>query len=47
LALRRKWLPNEPDDAETLGTAMWLEKRDQQIMEVAVTQAICKAFNGK
>jgi len=47
LALRRKWLPHEHDDSESLGMAMWLEKRDQQATEVAVTQAICKAFSGK
>ncbi|WP_422386139.1 DUF6890 family protein [Enterovibrio norvegicus] len=45
-ALRRKWLPHEPDTEKSLAQAVWLEKQYWQNMSAAMTNGTAKAFTG-
>ncbi|MFJ3002192.1 DUF6890 family protein [Serratia liquefaciens] len=46
LILRRRYLPGETDDPESLARAMWLDNRYWQNMAIAVNNGIGKAFKG-
>lgn len=46
LALRRHYLPHEPDDEEALARAIWLDKQHQENTSNAIAAGIAKAFNG-
>jgi hypothetical protein len=44
--LAKRWLPNAPLDAETMGAALWLERHYWTSMSNAIADGIGKAFNG-
>ncbi|WP_411841395.1 DUF6890 family protein [Serratia rhizosphaerae] len=46
LALRRHYLPGEPDDQESLARAIWLDNRYWHNMAIAVNNGIGRAFKG-
>lgn len=46
LALRRHYLPHEPDDEEALARAIWLDKQHWNNTGNAIAAGIAKAFNG-
>ncbi|WP_419555453.1 DUF6890 family protein [Photobacterium arenosum] len=46
LAFRRKWLPGEPDDENSLAQAAWLEKRYWENMAAVMASGVSKAFSG-
>ncbi|WP_428808583.1 DUF6890 family protein [Vibrio lamellibrachiae] len=45
--LRRYYLPHEDDDLQNLARAVWLDKREQKRMEVAVQNAVGNLFSSK
>ncbi|WP_414970530.1 DUF6890 family protein [Serratia marcescens] len=47
LTLRRRYLPGEPDDDESLARALWLDNLYWQNMAIAVNNGIAKAFKGE
>ncbi|WP_445399960.1 DUF6890 family protein [Zobellella sp. An-6] len=46
LALRRHYLPHEPDDEEALARAIWLDRKHWEHTANAITAGISKAVNG-
>ncbi|MGY3895463.1 DUF6890 family protein [Aeromonas enterica] len=46
LALRRQYLPGEPDDTDSLARALWLDKHHFDNQVIAVANGIATAFNG-
>ncbi|MGF1702962.1 hypothetical protein L4D09_21980 [Photobacterium makurazakiensis] len=46
LALRRKWLPDEPDTEANLARGIWLEKHYWENMVEATASGVAKAFSG-
>ncbi|ALP43406.1 hypothetical protein [Aeromonas schubertii] len=46
LALRRRYLPHEGDDADSLARALWLDKAERERLAHAVREGIVNAFNG-
>ncbi|WP_434357417.1 hypothetical protein NF212_16210 [Parasalinivibrio latis] len=46
MAYRRKWLPGEPDDEQSLARAVWLEKQYWENMAAVVANGTAKAFTG-
>jgi hypothetical protein len=46
MALVARWLPGEPPTAENMGTAKWLEDQHWHRTEIAVANAIGRAFKG-
>ncbi|WP_412104866.1 DUF6890 family protein [Vibrio mediterranei] len=43
--MRRHFLPNEPDDEQSLSRAIWLDKHQFEREERAVMSAISRLFN--
>ncbi|WP_370700855.1 DUF6890 family protein [Xenorhabdus cabanillasii] len=47
LILRRHYLPNEPDNTESLARAIWLDNRYWDYMRVSTANGIALAFRGE
>ncbi|WP_373276822.1 DUF6890 family protein [Edwardsiella tarda] len=47
LALRRHYLPGEPDDDESFARALWLESRYWENFRIAAANGVATAFNGE
>ncbi|MGX9517976.1 DUF6890 family protein [Vibrio sonorensis] len=45
-ALRRKWLPHEPDTEMSLAQAVWLEKQHWDNTAISNANGTAKAFAG-
>ncbi|MGE6294207.1 DUF6890 family protein [Aeromonas media] len=46
MALRRRYLPHEDDDLDSLARAIWLDKNERESNASAVAEGIAKALNG-
>ncbi|HIH4872902.1 DUF6890 family protein [Klebsiella aerogenes] len=46
MTLRRRYLPGEPDDEESLARAIWLDNQHWKNMSIAVNNGIVKALKG-
>ncbi|WP_428984544.1 DUF6890 family protein [Raoultella lignicola] len=46
MILRRRYLPSEPDDEESIARAIWLDNQYWKNMSVAVNNGIVKALKG-
>lgn len=45
LAMRQQWLPHGDDSTDSLALAYWLDKRNQEAMEMSVARAINRIFS--
>jgi hypothetical protein len=45
--LSKHYLPFEDVTPETMGAALWLEKRQLELMQAATANGINKAFSGE
>ncbi|WP_443089550.1 DUF6890 family protein [Xenorhabdus sp. Sc-CR9] len=47
LILRRHYLPNEPDNSDSLARAIWLDNRYWEYTRVSTANGIALAFKGE
>ncbi|WP_181377709.1 DUF6890 family protein [Limnobaculum xujianqingii] len=47
MTLRRHYLPDEPDDIDSLARAIWLDSEYWEKMRIAVGNGIALALSGK
>ncbi|MGL5605632.1 MAG: DUF6890 family protein [Plesiomonas sp.] len=47
LALRRHYLPGEPDDDDSFARAIWLDTRYWENFRIAAANGVATAFNGE